>query len=94
VCRTGHALTPDFVLARLRDSTAAVGVAVLAHLGHQVPVGASRFYDGVPERTVHSWRQRFAERADVLAGRFAALCVEWGDLPPRSVGPTVESLSR
>jgi hypothetical protein len=88
-CGTGHALTPDFVLSRRRDSTAAVGVAVLAHLGHQVPVGATRFYDGVPERTVRSWRQRFRERADVLARQFAALCVEWGDLPPRSVGTTV-----
>lgn len=88
-CGTGHALTPDFVLARRRDSTAAVGVAVLAHLGQPVPVGASRFYDGAPERTVRSWRQHFGERADVSARRFAALCVEWGDLAPRSVGPTV-----
>ena len=88
-CATGHALTPDFVLARRRDSTTAVGVAVLAHTGYQVPVGATRFYDGVPERTVRSWRQRFAERADVLARQFAALCAEWGDLPPWSVGTTV-----
>ena len=71
---------------RRRDSTAAVGVAVL---GYQVPVGAGRFYDGVPGRTVRSWHQRFAERADVLAGRFAAVCVEWGDLAPRPADRTV-----
>jgi hypothetical protein len=43
-CGTGHALTHDFVLSRRKDSTTAVGAAVLAHSGHRSPdtaVGAA-----------------------------------------------------
>ena len=82
-CGVGHALLPDFVVGRRRDSSCAIGAAILAHAGQPVPAGASRLYERVPERTVRSWRQRFAERADELARQFAALCVAWGDQPPK-----------
>ena len=77
-CGTGEALLPDFLLRRRRDTTASVGAAVLPRLGAKVPQGAEGLYAGVPERTVRSFRQRFAERADDLALRFDALSVEWG----------------
>lgn len=81
-CGVGDALLPEFVLRRRRDTTAAVGAAVLARLGVDVPHGATVLYEGVPERTIRSWRHRFAERADELAQRFEALCVEWGSSLP------------
>jgi hypothetical protein len=86
-CGVGHALLPDFVLNRRLDSSCAVGAAILDHAGLQVPVGAAQLYESVPERTVRSWRQRFAERADELTRQFAALCVVWGDVPPRCEDP-------
>lgn len=82
-CGVGHALLPDFVLSRRRDSSCAVGAAILTHAGHEVPARAVRLYERVPERTVRSWRQRFADRADDLAREFAALCVAWGEPLPR-----------
>lgn len=84
-CGTGDALLPDFVLRHRRDSAVSVGAAVLAHAGAEVPQGASGLYEGVPLRTVRSWRQRFSERADELAVRLEALGVEWGASAPLRV---------
>jgi len=81
-CGTSDALLPDFVLKRRKDSTSAVGAAVLERAGMDVPAGSNELYRGVPSRTVGSWLARFAERADELRVRFAALTVEWGgELP-------------
>ena len=83
-CGKGESLLPDFVLARRRDSTAAVGAAVLAPAGVALPEGSARLFRGVPERTVRSWRQRFGERAVELSALFEALAAERGEpAPPR-----------
>lgn len=81
-CGTGDALLPDFVLTGRYDSTLAVGAAVLGHAGVDLPAGAAGLYAGVPERTVRSWRQRFAARGEQLWWRFAALNVIWGGEVP------------
>ena len=77
-CGSGEALLPDFLLRRRRGTTASVGAAVLPRLGAKVPQGAEGLYAGVPGRTVRSFRQRFAGRADDLALRSDALGVGWG----------------
>jgi hypothetical protein len=81
-CEVGDALLPDFVLRGRRDTTASVGAAILPRLGIEVPEATRTLYAGVPGRTVRSWRQRFAERADQLALRLDALCVQWGETLP------------
>jgi len=81
-CGIGDALLPDFILGHRLDSATAVGAAVLTGVGHPVPDGAQRLYQRVPKRTVRSWRQRFAERAEELTTRLGALCVEWGGMLP------------
>ncbi len=93
-CGTGEALLPDFVLRRRLDSTVAVGAAVLAAGGHPVTSEAAALYDGVAARTVRSWCQRFAERADELTARFAALCVQWrGELPRDASTPVTRAIT-
>jgi hypothetical protein len=96
-CGIGDALLPDFVLRGRRDSTTAVGAAVLGPTGVVMPPGAEELYVGVLERTVRSWRQRFAERAPELVQRFEALCLEWrGPFPfpaPRYATPTHHALA-
>jgi hypothetical protein len=47
-----------------------------------MPDGAQRLYQRVLERTVRSWRQRFAERAEKRTTRLGARCVEWGAMLP------------
>lgn len=79
-CGTGDALLPHFVLGHRLDTATAVGAAVLAGAGRPVP-GAAALYDAVPERTVRSWRHRFAARAEELAGRFRAMRAEWAASP-------------
>jgi hypothetical protein len=81
-CGVGDALLPDFLLRNRRDSASSIGAAVLGHAGHLLESAAALYLD-VPERTVRSWRRRFAERADELTQRLSALCVEWGGLVPR-----------
>lgn len=81
-CGIGDALLPEFILGHRLDSATTIGAAVLTWVGHPVPDGASHLYERVPERTVRSWRQRFAERAEDLTARLYALCVEWGGVLP------------
>ena len=67
---------------RRRDSAPAIGAAVLARCGVELPPDAPLLYAGVPGRTVRSWRRRFSDQADELSTRFMALCGEWrGELP-------------
>jgi hypothetical protein len=89
-CGESHALLPDFILLRRRDSAHAIGAAVLGQLDVALPKRAESLYAGVSERTVRSWRQRFAERADDLQLRLDAVALTWRgnlDLPVRD-GPT------
>ncbi len=81
-CGAGEPSLPDFVLARRRDSTAAVGAAVPAPAGVGLPEGPASLYQGVPGRTVRSWRQRFCERAEALSVLFEALAAERGAPAP------------
>lgn len=81
-CGIGDALLPSFVVRCRRDSALAVGAAVLARCGVELPSEAPLLYAGTPARTVRSWRQRFSEQADDLSMRFNALCVEWGGVLP------------
>jgi len=94
-CRIGDALQPDFVLRGRRDTTASVGAAVLPRLGIEIPRATTALYAGVPQRTVRSWRQRFAERAEQLGVRLDALCVQWGEaLPLRDEVPAPSAARR
>lgn len=77
-CGLGDAVVPDFVLRGRLDSTQAVGAAVVAYAGVELPAHAEALYAGVPARTVRSWRQRFAGRAEQLWGRLGAVSVGWG----------------
>lgn len=77
-CALGDAVVPDFVLRRRLDSVSAVGAGVVAHAGIDLGERATGLYAGVPARTVRSWVQRFAERAEQLWGLLAAVSVSWG----------------
>jgi Domain of unknown function (DUF6431) len=89
-CGTDDALLPDFVLRRRRDSASAIGAGVLSP-SVDLCAGASDLYAGVPERTVRSWRQRFAERAEELSARFVALTASWGTVQHRTMRGSVSS---
>lgn len=87
-CGAGEPSLPDFVLARRRDSTAAVGAAVLAPAGVGLPEGSASVYQGVPGRTVRSWRQRFSQLAGELSALFEALAAERSaPAPAHGAGP-------
>jgi hypothetical protein len=92
-CGKGEALLPDFLLCRRQHTAPAVGAAVLAPSG-ALPEGAASLYEGVPARTVRSWRQRFAQHADQLAAHFDALTVERGSQLPLPVDPPTWSPAR
>jgi len=83
-CRAGHAVLPDFVVARRLDSAGVIGAAVAAAAG--VPQAAAvALLAAVPARTVRSWRARFTAISMPLAIGFSALAAERGwqpvDLP-------------
>lgn len=77
-CGRRAAMLPDFIVKRRLDSALAIGAALLAPLGVELPAGVSALYVSVPQRTPRLWRQRFAERSEVLTQRFPALTVHWG----------------
>jgi len=78
-CGTTHALLPDFVAYRRRDSVEAIGAAVApdAAGGRPGPLWA-----GVPARTVRSWRSRFAERAELLTAGLVAVATTHSGVAP------------
>lgn len=80
-CRAGHAVLPDFVVARRLDSAPAIGAALAVCAGMPGAVLPA----GVPARTIRSWRARFTAIAVPLAAGFSALAAERGwqpaDLP-------------
>jgi len=84
-CRAGHAVLPDFVVARRLDSTDVIGAAVAAAVGASVAGRGAVLLAAVPARTVRSWRARFTAFSLPLAIGFSALAAGWGwqpaDLP-------------
>jgi len=92
-CGLDDALLPDFVVRRRRDSASAIGAAVLAATV-DLPAGAAELYAAVPDRTVRSWRRRFADRAGELTVRFDALTASWGTLDwPDRTSPSPVSMA-
>lgn len=77
-CQASHALLPDFVLHRRRDSTDAVGAGLAPG-----PTTGRHLYAGVPARTVRSWRQRFSDRAELLTAGLAAVATTLAYDTPR-----------
>lgn len=84
-CRAGHAVLPDFVVARRLDSADVIGAAVAATAGAPGAARAAALLAAVPARTVRSWRARFTVISMPLAIGFSALAAERGwqpaDLP-------------
>jgi Domain of unknown function (DUF6431) len=64
-CRAGHAVLPDFVVARRLDTAEVIGAAVAA----AGAAGGTALLAGVPARTVRSWRARFTAISMPLAPR-------------------------
>lgn len=84
-CRAGHAVLPDFAVARRLDSADAIGAALAACAGAAGAARGAALLAGVPARTVRSWRARFAVTGTRLAIGFCALAAGRGwqpaDLP-------------
>jgi len=84
-CRAGHAILPDFVVARRLDTAEVIGAAVAAAAGAPGATRGSALLAGVPARTVRSWRARFTAISMPLAIGFSALAAGRGwqpvDLP-------------
>lgn len=84
-CRAGHAVLPDFVVARRLDSAEVIGAAVAAAVGAPGAARAAALVAAVPARTVRSWRARFILISLPLAIGFSAMAAERGwqptDLP-------------
>jgi len=84
-CRAGHAVLPDFVVARRLDTAEVIGTAVAAAAGAPGAACGTALLAGVPARTVRSWRARFTVISMPLAIGFSALAAGRGwqpaDLP-------------
>ena len=84
-CRAGHAVLPDFVVARRLDTAEVIGTAVAAAAGAPGAACGTALLAGVPARTIRSWRARFAAISMPLAIGFSALAAGRGwqpvDLP-------------
>jgi len=66
-CRAGHAILPDFVVARRLDTAEVIGAAVAAAAGAPGAARGTALLAGVPTRTVRSWRARFTAISTRLA---------------------------
>ena len=84
-CRAGHAVLPDFVVARRLDSADVIGAALAAAAGLPVAGRGAALVAAVPARTIRSWRARFTLISMPLAIGFSALAAGRGwqpaDLP-------------
>lgn len=85
-CDAGHALLPDFILHRRRDSADAIGAGLVGH------GGGAHLYAGVPARTVASWRHRFADRAELLVAGLMAVATTWAGEAPRLALPSTPTV--
>lgn len=91
-CRASHALLPDFIVHRRRDSVVAIGAALAAGAG----VGGDvTLWAAVPPRTVRSWRHRFGSRRDLLIAGLTAVAATLGPAPvlPLDRGPTAVAIA-
>ena len=77
-CGELETLPPDFVCHGRLDSVSSIGAHLLGHAGVVSDEAAAALLAGVPARTRRSWRQRFADRARLLAGQLSAFCVLFG----------------
>src|SRR5690349_20787903 len=77
-CRAGHAVLPDFVVARRLDTAEVIGAAVAAAAGVPGAACGTALLAGVPARTVRSWRARVTAIRMPLAIRFRALAAGRG----------------
>jgi len=91
-CGVSHALVPDFVAHRRRDSVEAIGAALAAAAGTDA---GGQLWAGVPARTVRSWRQRFGLRAELLTAGLVAVTTTLAALPvlPLERGPTIVAVA-
>jgi len=84
-CRAGHAVLPDFVIARRLDSVEVIRAALALAAGAPGAEQARWLFDRVPARTVRSWRARFAAQGHQLWAGFSAMAADRGwqpaDLP-------------
>lgn len=87
-CRAGHAVLPDFVVARRLDSADVIGAAVAATADAPGAARAAALLATVPARTVRSWRARFTVISMPLALGFSALAAERGWQPADLPGVT------
>jgi len=76
-CKAGHAVLPDFVVARRLDSADVIGAALAATAG----APGAALLAAVPARTVRSWRARFTLISMPLAIGFSALAAGRGWQP-------------
>ncbi len=77
-CRAGHAILPDFAVARRLDSAEAIGAAVAAAVAAPGTARGAALPASVPARTVRSWRARFTAISMPLAIGFSALAAGRG----------------
>jgi hypothetical protein len=77
-CRTRHAVLPGFVLAARLDSADTIGTALAAAAGADGAESVAHLLSTVPDRTVRSWKARFAERAPLLAVGLESFAAHWG----------------
>lgn len=91
-CGVSHALVPDFVAHRRRDSVEAIGAALAADAGAG---GGAHLWADVPARTVRSWRQRFSGRAELLTAGLMAVTTTLARLPalPVERGPVTVAVA-
>jgi hypothetical protein len=80
-CRAGHAILPDFAVARRLDSAEAIGAALAAAVAAPGTARGAALLAGVPARTVRSWRARFTAISMPLATGFSALAAGRGWQP-------------
>jgi hypothetical protein len=84
-CRAGHAVLPDFVVARRLDSAEVIGAAVAAAADAPGAARGTALLAAEPARAVRSWRARFTVISMPLAIGFSALAAGRGwqpaDLP-------------
>jgi len=77
-CNVTHALLPAFCLTNRLNSVSTIGDTIKAVLTSPAGVRPAAAAIDVPHSTVRGWIRRFAERAESIAVRFAALAVELG----------------
>ena len=87
VCRTTHALLPDFVCLFRLDQIETIGEVI----GKMAAKGRA-LLAGVPETTARDWCRRFRARAALLTSGFLAVAVAFGDLVGRPPAEAIDTV--